>query len=67
MCDGLIKILREKNNIFNPPICQQVKGTGTAQLDRFTGSPSNRTEGLRYCGAAVAGSENTMQQWTNKS
>ena len=48
MCDGLFKILRERNNIFNPPICQQVKGAGTAQLDRFTGSTSNRTGGLRY-------------------
>jgi hypothetical protein len=38
------------NNIFNPPICQQVKGTGTAQMDRFIGSPSNRWRG---CGDAA--------------
>ena len=67
MCDSLIKIPRKKNNIFNPPICQQAKDTGTAQLGRFTGSPSNQTGGLRCCGTAGAGSENTMQPWANKS
>jgi len=37
-------------NIFNPPICQQVKGTGTAQMDRFIDFPSNHCRG---CGDAA--------------
>jgi hypothetical protein len=47
---GFNQDFETSNNIFNPPICQQVKGTGTAQTDRFIGSPSNRCRG---CGDAA--------------
>jgi hypothetical protein len=63
---GFNQDFKTLNNIFNPPICQQVKGSGTAKTDRSIGSPSNR---CRDCGDAAQQSLEVklpFQQRTNK-
>jgi hypothetical protein len=63
---GFNQYFKTLNNIFNPPICQQVKDTGTAQMDRFIGSPSNRCGGCGDAAQQSSGVKSPFQQRTNK-